>query len=398
MRLGTAALLWVCACASEPASPDTSETYDALSRITVERGVDRASVLSTHEARILKRDHGVKWSGVYIGGACNGGSGWTRARVEDIAHATGWTFMPIWVGQQSSRICGAHTLTFARGHADGVAAASRMHQMGWGANKDIPVALDVEAATYFDHPTASTRYVRGWVAAVRAAGYRAYVYGSPYGLVHYHDAGVRIDAVWAADYVYSGFRAVTPGSTPLLGSRYKNHNRAWQYAGDFSVSGAGRVDASTSNLLLAPAPGGTNRTTTAQRELPAACGVLEGGEGLALGESIASCDGAVTLTLASDGELELRSAGKIVWTAGTIGAAATVVMQDNGELVAFDDTGEEVFTSDSGGYPDSHLELGSALAAMAIVDDDGDEQWTSRDGLIGHDDMNEDLPSLDNQY
>lgn len=183
MRMGTLAVLLVCACSDLEA---TSTTQDAVTRIRIERGVDRASVLSTHEARILKHDHGVEWTGVYIGGACNGGSGWTRARVEGIAHATGWTFMPIWVGQQSSRICGAHELTYARGHADGVAAAHRMHQMGWGAHKDIPVALDVEAATYFDHPTSSTRYVRGWVNAVRAAGYRAYVYGSPYGLDHYH--------------------------------------------------------------------------------------------------------------------------------------------------------------------------------------------------------------------
>jgi hypothetical protein len=383
MRLGTLALLFVCACAADDSTDvETSTTEDAITHITVERGVDRASALSTHEARILHRDHGVKWSGVYIGGACNGGSGWTRARVEDIAHATGWKFMPIWVGQQSGRICGANTLTFSRGHADGVAAAHRMHGMGWGAHKDIPVALDVEAATYFDHPTGSTHYVRGWVNAVRAAGYRPYVYGSPYGLNHYHDAGVRIDGVWAADFIYSYFRSVTPAGTPLLGGRYKHHNRAWQYAGDFEVSGVGRVDANTSNLLLAPAPGGTNRTTTAKRALPAACGVLAAGEGLARGESIASCDGSLVLALGEDGELSLTTGDGVAWTAGIAGAGATVVMQDTGELVAYDDAGEEVFTSDSGGYPDAQLVLDGT---MTIVDDDH-TVWTTK-GVVGQTDM-----------
>jgi len=391
MRLGTIALLLLCACTADPSDPDTSETSDAVTRTRVERGVDRAWVLSVHEARILKHDHGVKWSGVYIGGACNGGAGWTRARVEAIANATSWTFMPIWVGEQSSRICGAHTLTYARGHADGVATAHRMHQMGWGAHKDIPVALDVEAATYFDHPTASTRYVRGWVAAVRAAGYRAYVYGSPYGLDHYHDAGVRIDGVWAADYIYSGFRHVTPAGTPVLGARYRNH-RAWQYAGDFYVSGTGRVDASTSNLLLAPRPGGTNRTTTATPVVPMGCGSLEAGEGLVRGESIASCDGATVLAVSAEGEITLSTAAGVQWTAGTEGAAATLVMQDNGELVAFDDSGEEVFTSDSGGYPGARVDLS---AGFAIVDEDGATVWTDRDGVIGHGAFVEDPLTVD---
>jgi hypothetical protein len=49
--------------------------------------------------------------------------------------------------------------------------------------------------------------------------------------------------------------------------------------------------------LLAPKPGGTNRARVAHREVPASCGVLEAGEGLARGESLASCDGQVTLTM-----------------------------------------------------------------------------------------------------
>jgi hypothetical protein len=379
--------LLLAACAADLSSPDeTTTSDDATVRVRIERGVDRASVLSVREARILHIDHGVRWTGVYIGGACNGGSGWTKAAVENIHHATGWQFMPIWVGQQSPSICGAHALNYWRGKSDGAEAAHRMHQMGWGANRDIPVALDVEAGTYFYSPGGSTSYVRGWVRAVRAAGYRPYVYGSPYGINHFHDAGVRIDGVWAASYFYSGFRAVKPGDLTQMGSRYRHHNRAWQYAGNFYVSGVGDVDANTSNLLLAPAPGGTNRVKTAARELPASCGVLEEGEGLARGEAAVSCDGATTLTLSDSGELALAVDGKVTWTAGTEGAGETAVMQDTGELAVYDADGEIVFTTDTAGFPGAHVVL---AAGMTLVDDDdaATPLWSSANGLLVTDEI-----------
>ncbi len=372
----------VSACAADLSAPDeTSTADDATVAVHVERGVDRASVLSVHEARVLEADHGVKWTGVYIGGACNGGSGWTKSAVEAIHHATGWQFMPIWVGQQSPSICGAHSLTFNRGHADGAEAAHRMRQMGWDANRDIPVALDVEAGTYFYSPGGSTNYVRGWVRAVRAAGYRPYVYGSPFGLNHFHDAGLRIDGAWAASYFYGGFRNVVPGDLTQMGSRYRHHDRAWQYAGDFYVSGVGRVDADTSNFLLAPAPGGTNRVKTAARALPQACGGLQAGAGVARGETAASCDGATTLTMTDSGELEVAVGGKVTWTAGTDGVGETAVLQDTGELGVYDADGELVFTSDTEGFPGAHVVL---AGGMTIVDDDdaATPLWSSAKGLL----------------
>lgn len=369
----TAILVFIAACADSP--DDTGDTSDAVTtaKISVMRGVDRAGVFSTHEAEVLKRDHGVKWSGVYIGGACNGGSGWDKSRVEAIAAATGWHFMPIWVGQQSA--CGAHNLTSAQGTADGKAAANKMKAFGWAANRSIPVALDVEAGTYFSHVTASTHYVRAWVNAVHAAGFRAYVYSSPFGLNHYKDAGIRIDAAWAASYFYKGFKAnLAPASLDQMGARFRHKNRAWQYAGNFAVSGAGTVDADTSNLLLAPKPGGTNRSTA--REVPATCGVLEPGEGLVAGERVASCDGRSGLAFV-DGDLQLSVDGARVWSAGTDGAGVTAVLDTNGELVVLDADGEPVFTSATEGFSDANLEIGDTLA---LVDDD-QTIWTASGGL-----------------
>jgi len=351
--------------------PDPEDLTAFAATVPVLRGVDRAGVFSTGEARLLKRDHGVRWTGVYIGGACNGGSGWTHKRVNAIYNATKWRFMPIWVGQQSPAICGAHTLTRARGHADGVEAAARMTHMGWGAHKDIPVALDLEANTYEHSPSGATAYVRAWIAAVHNAGYRAYVYSSPSGIIHFHDHHVKADGAWVAAWPFrSGFHNVTPGDLTDIGRRYVHHNRAWQYAGDFSVSGAGRVDADTSHLLLAPHPGGTNRRVTlSQRAAPSSCSGLAPGEGLARGESLTSCDGHTTMALGVDGNLTVTHDGAVVWTANTDGAGDTALFGIDGNLVVYDATGEAVFDAGTEGNPDAQLEL--RPDGFAIVDADG---------------------------
>ena len=383
--LGTSLLfitLLAAGCAVDLSGDDTTATTsaDATVAIHVLRGTDRASVFSVGEARWLHDHDGVRWTGVYLGGACNGGAGWTRHRVSAIAHATGWHFMPIWVGQQSSSICGAHHLTYAQGHADGLSAAARMRAYGWKAHRAIPVALDVEAATYYGSPSASTRYVRGWVNAVHSKGYRAYVYGSPFAINHFHDAKVRIDGVWAASYFYSGFRSVKPAQLDQMGNRYRHRNRAWQYAGDFLTSGAGQVDADTSNLLLAPAPGGTNLRMAAHRDAPSACGALQPGEGLGRGETLATCDGGTELAMTDDGDLVLRSGAQVVWSAGTAGAGDSAVLEDNGELVVSDADGNVVYTSDTAGFPDAHLEV--RTTGLALVDDDATDVWRSGTGVL----------------
>jgi hypothetical protein len=226
--------------------------------IVVLRGVDRASAFTLTEATTLKSAHGVKWTGVYIGGPCNAGSGWTKALLTSFATHLDWTFMPIYVGQQSSAICGAHALTAAQGTSDGNAAAADMATFGWGANKDIPVCLDLEAGAYSSNPSGATAYAHAWRDAVRAKGYKAYLYSNPTGINGIYDAGVKFDGAWPASWFYSAFAAVAPMDLTQLGSRYTHENRAWQYAGSFAVSGAGSVDGDSSDLRLAPAPGGTN--------------------------------------------------------------------------------------------------------------------------------------------
>ncbi|HUJ61265.1 MAG TPA: glycoside hydrolase domain-containing protein [Kofleriaceae bacterium] len=253
-----ASLLLLAACAAEHTSADTA------AQISIQRGTDRASVFSAQEASVLAAQ-GVQWTGVYIGGPCSGGSGWSRAAVEALASSVHWQFMPIFVGQQAPSICGASEMSYARGQDDGAATAQQMAAFGWAPRGNIPVALDLEAGTYFNDPAGSTSYVHGWIDAVHASGYLAYVYSGPAAIVHYADAGLAMDAVWVASYFYNGFANVTPYDLSQIGTRFSASNRAWQYAGDFAVAGAGRVDADVSDLLLAPAPGRSNGTITGPR-------------------------------------------------------------------------------------------------------------------------------------
>jgi hypothetical protein len=389
MRIALAAFLFASACVANvdgsadddldadpiPGSPEAI----AAAKITPIRGADRASELSVAEAKVLLKDHGVKYLGVYIGGPCDGGSGWTKAGVTAISHATGWKFAPIYVGQQTASICGRDNLTAAQGRADAKAAAADMKKFGWEPNRDIPVFLDLEAGTYFAHPAASTSYVRGWVDEIHALGYRADVYSTPYGLNTFHDKGVKIDGVWAASYFYKGFANVVPADLDQMGNRFRHANRSWQYAGDFYVHGAGDIDADTANMLLAPKPGGTNRATTSHRELPSTCGQLQPTEGLAAGESLSSCDGKVTLSLSTSGTLALVADGKAVWSVPTDGGA-TAVLEDNGELAVFDAGGEPLYTAGTFGFPDAHVEL--RADGLALVDDDATPVWSSNAGLL----------------
>src|ERR1700744_718377 len=112
MRKLLAVLLFASACTTAvddsdaPAADPVPGSPEAIAaaKITPIRGADRAEEISAREAKTLLNDHGVKYLGVYIGGPCDGGSGWSKAGVVAISHATGWKFAPTYVGQQTSSI------------------------------------------------------------------------------------------------------------------------------------------------------------------------------------------------------------------------------------------------------------------------------------------------------
>ena len=78
-------LATVVACASPTGEAEDTSSLTADLSIAETRGVDSASAFSAADAKTLKDDHGVEWTGVYIGGKCSGGSGWVSSSHSMIA-------------------------------------------------------------------------------------------------------------------------------------------------------------------------------------------------------------------------------------------------------------------------------------------------------------------------
>jgi hypothetical protein len=248
------------ACSSAAGNDDTASLSADLT-VREERGVDSAGAFTAADAKTLEDQHGVQWTGVYIGGKCSGGFGWNRDVVTAIHRSTSWGFMPTYVGQEAASSCAGErpVLTYAQGQADAHHAAALMASFAWDAHRDIPVALDVEQDTFQGNPHGTIDYVRGWTDGTRTQGYVPYVYANPDAVNAFVAARLDIPAVWVASYFYSGFENVTPYELHQIGNHYTHNNRAWQYAGNVWVPSIGAsVDCNVSDLALAPGPGGTN--------------------------------------------------------------------------------------------------------------------------------------------
>jgi hypothetical protein len=259
--LGALASFALAGCSGGADDGDVQSDGQDVQTATTLRGVDSASVFSVAAARKLESEYGVKWTGVYIGGPCNGGASWNPGAVDAISKATKWSFLPIYVGQ-TSRVCGAHTFTSGQGTSDAHATAVDMKRFGWAANEKIPVVLDVEVQDYEDNPGGTESYVRAWVNTVRAEGYSPYVYTSYVAARAFAQAHIAIDAIWVASDFFAGFANVTPYNHDLqnqLGDVFTSHNRGWQYAGaapPVNIPGVGGIDCNVSDFPLAPAPSG----------------------------------------------------------------------------------------------------------------------------------------------
>ena len=231
----------------------------------VQQGVDRAGEFSPTEADALKRAYNspaVSFTGVYIGGPCNGGSGWTEAGVTAIYNATKWGFLPIYVGQQSSAICGAHNLTAAQGTTDGKEAVTDLKAFKWYPGLHIPIALDLEAGAYSSDNAGAVAYAKSWAAEVAAAGYDPYVYSSVTALNAIASAGTVVVGAWPACWLVNN-GTYTSGLSPSginkdcvlqLTSYWTSRPGIWQYNSG-PASNGDNVDYDVATIAMAPVPG-----------------------------------------------------------------------------------------------------------------------------------------------
>ena len=167
--------------------------------------------------------------------------------------------------------------------------------------------------------------------------------------------------LWATSTVGSGDIAImqTDGNFVL----YSDHSRPLFATGTDGHGGAVLAIQDDANLVVyAGATPLWASNTAGMPAAPTACGEIDPGHGLAVGEGIASCDGQHTLILQTDGNLVLYHGGAATWASGTNGAASPrrAVMQGDGNFVVYSATGA-LWSSRTDGHGGARL----------LVQDDG---------------------------
>jgi len=132
-------------------------------------GVDTLAYPGDPAMQWLKSNTNLSWTGFYLAPApYHSDTSWMTTYASLLA--MGWTFAPIYVGQQTD----SSVLTADQGTADGQNATSLASQAGFPAKAVI--YLDVEQGGTL--PQGMLDYFSAWTAAVTAQGYSPGVYCS----------------------------------------------------------------------------------------------------------------------------------------------------------------------------------------------------------------------------
>lgn len=102
-----------------------------------------------------------------------------------------------------------------------------------------------------------------------------------------------------------------------------------------------------------------------------ACSIVDSGQVLAPGDSVASENGNFTLTMQHDGNLVLYNGyGVAMWNSRTdhIGAGANAVMQEDGNLVVYDSGGNAAWESGTAGHPGAFARVQNDGKVMIYLD------------------------------
>ena len=177
-------------------------------------------------------------------------------------------------------------------------------------------------------------------------------------------SGATLSSPPVADPTY-GIRQFTVGTggeghhglvTPLPTSEVRND----QTFGIFKLT----LHASSYDWKFLPIDGSTftdsGTGTVHGAPVPAGLTELQAGESLTPGNSIASPNGQYRLTMQSDGNVVEYDGASVVWASGTNPAGAIALMQNDGNFVINNSTGNPLWASDTSGNPGAYVVLGNA--------------------------------------
>lgn len=209
-------------------------------------------------ARISQNNGGAGWA-VYIGGARNGGVGWTPDVVRNMALAGVQDFLPIWVGPQilpAQNINDASLLSYGKGGLDAQSVIALLKIFGFGVG--CGVAIDIEETTISGSVGGAAAYVAGFCDTLRSSSSHTPLVYCPASAI-----GILPGAsyYWAADWVQND----PPDMAHLRSATLSNNVLLWQYWGNTTVEGV-EVDRS---IITRPAwPEGLFRYPTVVSNTP----------------------------------------------------------------------------------------------------------------------------------
>ena len=112
------------------------------------------------------------------------------------------------------------------------------------------------------------------------------------------------------------------------------------------------------------------------------CGEMTGNQQITVNQSITSCDGRFTLVLGGDGNLVLYEGGTALWASGTAGkASARAIMQNDGNFVIYDASGNPLWASNTAGHSGAYLSVQND-GNTVIYSSTGSALWST--GTAGH--------------
>ncbi len=115
--------------------------------------------------------------------------------------------------------------------------------------------------------------------------------------------------------------------------------------------------------------------------VPTGCGSIGVNQGLVVDRNVFSCDGRFRLTLQSDGNVVLFQGSTALWHTQTHGQATyDLIMQSDGNLVAYSTLGRALWNSGTQNYPGGTLAIQND--GNLVIYQNGIVRWTSNTG--GH--------------
>jgi hypothetical protein len=187
---------------------------------------------------------------------------------------------------------------------------------------------------------------------------------------------------WAGCNDLSGYGNVSPWAVPAkpanrLGVVPNRHDLQWRYVskdGNWVLVHDGSPPSGFPNWYFVQSA----CVSLGSAALPPrpACGTLQPGDSLALGESLTSCGGGYTAAMQTDGNFVLYQGSTALWSTATNGTNAYMVyMQPDGNLVLYSGELQALWATNTPGHPGAYFAVQDDSNIVVYASDHKTPLW-----------------------